>query len=111
MRYATTSRDGATATENLDYTAKSDTLDFAPGEASKDVLVTVRGDDVANDGDETFFLDLEQPPGGAPWAGTAGPWPPSPSAPSTPCPRSACPAPGRCTSPPSARPAPARPPS
>ncbi|QEH35011.1 Calx-beta domain protein [Aquisphaera giovannonii] len=57
VKYATA--DG-TATAGSDYNAASGTLTFAPGETSKTVNVTIRGDVLVED-DETFYLDLSTP--------------------------------------------------
>jgi ELWxxDGT repeat protein len=46
-----------TAAAGSDYDAVSGTLTFAPGEASKSIDVTVRGD-VAPENNETFYLNL-----------------------------------------------------
>ena len=54
VSYATA--DG-TATAGSDYTAASGSLSFAPGEVSKTVAVSVKGD-AANELDETFLLNL-----------------------------------------------------
>jgi hypothetical protein len=57
VTYATA--DG-TATSGSDYTTASGTLTFAPGETSKQVSITVTGDN-AYEGDETFALNLSGP--------------------------------------------------
>ena len=49
-----------TATAPSDYTAKSGTINFAPGETSKTVLVAVAGD-LPDEADETFDLVLSTP--------------------------------------------------
>ena len=49
-----------TATAGEDYTAKTGTLTFDPGETSQTVVVTVRDDSISED-DETFTLDLSDP--------------------------------------------------
>jgi hypothetical protein len=54
VRYATAN--GA-ATAGSDYVATSGTLTFAPGETSKTVNVTVKGDN-QKESSETFFVDL-----------------------------------------------------
>ncbi|HUQ87740.1 MAG TPA: Calx-beta domain-containing protein, partial [Vicinamibacterales bacterium] len=46
-----------TATAGSDYTARSGTLAFAPGQQSQTIAVTVTGDTVA-ESNETFFVDL-----------------------------------------------------
>lgn len=61
--YATS--DG-TATAGSDYTAKSDTLNWADGDsASKFAQVTITDDNDNNEGDETFNITLSNPTGGA----------------------------------------------
>lgn len=57
--YAT--RDG-TATAPDDYTATAGTLEFAPGETSKDVVVPVR-DDIEGAAEERFTLEFSNPVG------------------------------------------------
>jgi len=57
VNYATT---GGTATSNVDYTAISGTVTFAPGEISKPVTVTVLGD-LINEVNETINVDLTTP--------------------------------------------------
>jgi aryl-phospho-beta-D-glucosidase BglC (GH1 family) len=59
VAYAT--RDG-TATAGADYVAASGTLTFNPGETSKLLPVTVRGD-LLNEADEDFFVTLSNPVG------------------------------------------------
>ena len=62
-----------TAKAGIDYVAASGTLTFAPGEKSKEFDVTVKDDDVDDDG-ETFEVRLENPTGGGsihPQKGTA----------------------------------------
>src|SRR5437762_327217 len=49
-----------TATSPSDYLANSGTLTFAPGEASKKIVVKVNGDTVY-ESDETFFVNLTNP--------------------------------------------------
>ncbi|MGK7925832.1 MAG: Calx-beta domain-containing protein, partial [Spirulina sp.] len=49
-----------TATAGSDYTAATGTLNFAAGETSKTIDVTVTGDTTA-ESDETFFLNLTNP--------------------------------------------------
>lgn len=58
---AYTTRDGG-AKAGQDYTAKSGTLSFAPGETSKTVSVPVLADSAPED-DETFSLELSSPSG------------------------------------------------
>jgi chitinase len=57
-----TTADG-TALAGSDFTAKSGTLTFAPGETSKPVPVTIIDDNLAED-DETFTLNLSNATGG-----------------------------------------------
>ena len=57
-----TTADG-TALAGSDFTAKSGTLTFAPGETSKPVPVTIANDALAED-DETFTLNLSNATGG-----------------------------------------------
>ncbi len=52
-----------TANAGSDYTAKSGTLTFAPGDTSKTITVLVNGNAV-NETNETFFVDLSNPVGG-----------------------------------------------
>ena len=52
-----------TATAGSDYTARSDTLTFAPGQTVKTVTVPILPDTVADDG-ERFVLTLGNPSGG-----------------------------------------------
>ena len=59
--YATADR---TATAGSDYTARSNTLTFAPGQTVKTVSVPILPDTVADDG-ERFALTLGNPSGGA----------------------------------------------
>ena len=58
--YATADR---TATAGSDYTARSDTLTFAPGQTVKTVTVPILPDSVSDDG-ERFALTLSNPSGG-----------------------------------------------
>jgi hypothetical protein len=51
---------GAGAAAPADYVARTGTLVFAPGQITKTVTVSVRGDLVPED-DETFFVDLGAP--------------------------------------------------
>lgn len=53
-----------TATEGVDYQAASGTLTFAEGQTTASVQVTVLGDTLP-EADETFFLNLLNPTGGA----------------------------------------------
>ncbi|MBA4285858.1 MAG: hypothetical protein C0434_10045, partial [Xanthomonadaceae bacterium] len=55
---ATTSN--GTATSGTDFTGGSATASFAPGETSKSVALSVRGDTVIEE-DETFFVTLSSP--------------------------------------------------
>ena len=57
-----TSDGSATAPD--DYLADAGTIEFAPGETSRVVIVTVFGD-TATEGDETFFVSLGNPAGAA----------------------------------------------
>jgi PKD repeat protein len=58
VSYATA--DGSATTAGNDYLAASGTLTFAPGQTSRTVNVTVRGD-TTFEPDETFFLRLSNP--------------------------------------------------
>jgi uncharacterized repeat protein (TIGR01451 family) len=58
VNYATA--DGTATTANNDYTAASGTLTFNPGDTTKNVPVTIKGDTV-NETDETFFVNLTSP--------------------------------------------------
>lgn len=49
--------DGTATVSNSDYTAKNGTLTFQPGQTSKTITVSVRGDKKA-EADETFFVNL-----------------------------------------------------
>ena len=49
-----------TATAPSDYLAKSGTLTFQPGQTSKVITVSVKGDTEVED-DETFFVNLSNP--------------------------------------------------
>ena len=60
VAYATSN---GSATAGEDYTAKSDTLTFAPGDRAKTVSVEVL-DDAIDEGEETFWLTLSSPSGG-----------------------------------------------
>jgi hypothetical protein len=53
-----------TATAPGDYAATSGTLTFAPGETTKTIAVSVNGDTLVEP-DETFFVNLSNPTGGA----------------------------------------------
>jgi Calx-beta domain/FG-GAP-like repeat len=55
VQFATT--DGSASVSDRDYSAKSGTLTFLPGQTSKTVTIAVRGDKKA-EGDETFFVNL-----------------------------------------------------
>jgi hypothetical protein len=48
---------GTATTSDNDYIAKSGTLTFAPGETTKTVTITVKGDS-KKESNETFYLDL-----------------------------------------------------
>lgn len=52
--------DGTATTADNDYIAKSGTLTFAPGETSKNINVTIKGD-TAVESDETFTVTLSAP--------------------------------------------------
>ncbi len=52
-----------TATAGEDYTATSGTLNFAPGETTRPIVLTIRNDTVI-EGDETVILTLSNPSGG-----------------------------------------------
>ncbi|HKA05799.1 MAG TPA: Calx-beta domain-containing protein, partial [Gemmataceae bacterium] len=58
VNYATAN--GTATTSNSDYTAKSGTLTFAPGETSKTITISVRGDRRI-EANETFFVNLTGP--------------------------------------------------
>ncbi|WP_293387686.1 Calx-beta domain-containing protein [Nevskia sp.] len=58
-----TSANGA-AVSGSDYNSVSQTLSFAAGETSKNLGIVVRGD-TAVEADETFFINLSSPGGGA----------------------------------------------
>ncbi len=49
-----------TATAGSDYTAKTGTLTFAPGQISQDIIISVNGDSTIEP-DETFFVNLSSP--------------------------------------------------
>jgi hypothetical protein len=48
---------GSAKTSDNDYVAKSGTLTFAPGESTKTITITVKGDS-KREANETFYLDL-----------------------------------------------------
>jgi hypothetical protein len=54
-----------TAIAGSDYTATSGTLNFGPGEASKNVSIPILNDDLFENGNETFNLNLSSPTNGA----------------------------------------------
>lgn len=58
MNYATA--DGTATTADNDYVAASGTLVFAPGQTSKTISVSVKGDK-KKEANETFFVDLTDP--------------------------------------------------
>ena len=62
VNYATA--DG-TAIAGSDYTAVSGTLNFAPGELTKTVFITITDDNLFENADETFTFNLSNPTGGA----------------------------------------------
>jgi hypothetical protein len=62
VNYATA--DG-TAIAGSDYTAVSGTLNFAPGELSKTVLISITDDSLFENAEETFTFNLSNPTGGA----------------------------------------------
>jgi hypothetical protein len=66
VEYATA--DG-TATQPSDYIATSDTLSFAPGETTKEILIAIKGD-VIYEPDETFTVTLSNPDGATIGTGT-----------------------------------------
>lgn len=55
------STQGAGATPTLDYISTSGLLTFAPGETSKNVTVTVRGDSVSPEVGERIELEVSEP--------------------------------------------------
>ena len=61
VRYATSN---GSAIGGIDYSIRSGTLTFAPGQTAKTVTVPVVGDNV-DENDETLFLTLSAPTGGA----------------------------------------------
>jgi hypothetical protein len=60
--FATT--DG-TAVAGSDYTATSGTLNFGPGELSKNITIPITDDNLFENGNETFSVILSNPTGGA----------------------------------------------
>ncbi|HYV10130.1 MAG TPA: Calx-beta domain-containing protein [Pyrinomonadaceae bacterium] len=54
-----------TATAGSDYTATSGTLNFGPGELSKDISIPILSDLLFENGNETFNVNLSSPTGGA----------------------------------------------
>jgi hypothetical protein len=61
VRYATTS---GTAMQNIDFTPRTGTLTFAPGQTSQTVAVPIIGDNV-DENNETIILTISSPTGGA----------------------------------------------
>ncbi|EPF17240.1 Calx-beta domain-containing protein [Microcystis aeruginosa] len=57
VNYATANN---TATAGSDYTAKTGTLTFTPGQISQDIIISVNGD-TAIEPDETFLINLSNP--------------------------------------------------
>ncbi len=57
VNYATANN---TATAGSDYTAKTGTLTFTPGQISQDIMISVNGD-TAIEPDETFLINLSNP--------------------------------------------------
>ncbi|REJ53046.1 MAG: endo-1,3-1,4-beta-glycanase ExsH [Microcystis aeruginosa DA14] len=57
VNYATANN---TATAGSDYTAKTGTLTFTPGQISQDIIISVNGD-TAIEPDETFLINLANP--------------------------------------------------
>jgi hypothetical protein len=55
-----TTADGTATAAGNDYTPDSGTVDFAPGQTDKVLVIAVVGDD-ATEGDETFDVDLSSP--------------------------------------------------
>ena len=55
MSFATAN--GTATTSDGDYTAKSGTLTFAPGETTRTITIEVKGDN-KNESNEYFYLDL-----------------------------------------------------
>lgn len=62
VNYATTN---GSALAGADYVSTAGTLTFLPGEASKSFTVQANGDELANEGEETFNVTLSAPTGGA----------------------------------------------
>ena len=58
-----TTADGSAKISNNDYVAKSGTVFFAPGETSKTITVTIKGD-TKKEPDERFFVNLSAASGG-----------------------------------------------
>jgi Calx-beta domain len=54
-----------TAKAGSDYTATSGTLNFGPGELSKDISIPILSDLLFENGSETFTVNLSSPTGGA----------------------------------------------
>ncbi len=54
---------GSATTSNYDYVAKSGTVSFAPGETTKTITVTIRGD-TKKEKDERFYVNLSGASGG-----------------------------------------------
>jgi len=54
-----------TAVAGSDYTATSGTLNFGPGELSKNISIPITDDNLFENGNETFFVTLSKPTGGA----------------------------------------------
>jgi hypothetical protein len=48
---------GTATTNNNDYESKTGTLTFAPGETSKTIWISVKGDN-KREANEVFYLDL-----------------------------------------------------
>jgi hypothetical protein len=49
--------DGTAKTSDSDYTAKTGTLSFAPGETTKTITIEIKGDS-KKEANETFYVDL-----------------------------------------------------
>lgn len=60
VNYATAS---GSATAGTDYVSKSGTVIFLPGETSKQITISVKGDKT-KESNETFFVNLSSPSGG-----------------------------------------------
>ncbi|MDB5337171.1 MAG: Serine protease, subtilase family, partial [Planctomycetaceae bacterium] len=54
------STSNGTATAGLDFTSASGTITFAAGETTKNVIVSIKGDDIA-EFNESFFVNLSNP--------------------------------------------------